>query len=627
MSVAKVLLALFVVVFNNTNASLDWVEVTSPLLPLAKSGSCIGYYSLTDSIWILGGHPGATNKVEYNRGTNNFIEHTDFSRSLKCYGQSSIQIDDTIYIFIDSGGSEYIATFNIASNTFIPEAIQKFYPNLRHFPCVTNIGTSYLLVLGGRSQYVPYTNYNDFSIYDLTMNQWINNGPPLTIPRNSFSCNVMNNMLYIIGGTICSSTADSCSELNSVEMINVSDINTINQQSWIILSDTLHSKKSSMRSVAYNDKIYVLGGITDSSQLSEVDLIDTNTNSITLDSNLIMAVDDTAAVVAGNTIYAFGGNTPTDTDRWQYSYLTENPTIYPSSNPTVNPTINPTVNPTILPSNNPTVYPTINPTLYPTVEPTVYPSNSPTINTANPTHNPTNAPIKSGQVEVETTETTEISDEYLVNDLKESGYNNDLMIYISIAAVIFLCCLCVGIIMFLKKKNMETQETSLRKYIPSNTHVVKETEMVPNSNTIECNEDLDEIINENSNINKIIVKGNDDETENILYFVNNVTIGGDNYNEDGHVIDNEMDEDVLNDVNRVVITPAGNDKNVSDDEIDYIYNNEHNESNDEEVVTDVNLVGITLGVNDENEIDHEISDGMNGTHKHDMVLIADITVT
>eukprot|EP01084_Bolivina_argentea_P083410 151006_1 len=354
MSVAKVLLALFVVVFNNTNASLDWVEVTSPLLPLAKSGSCIGYYSLTDSIWILGGHPGATNKVEYNRGTNNFIEHTDFSRSLKCYGQSSIQIDDTIYIFIDSGGSEYIATFNIASNTFIPEAIQKFYPNLRHFPCVTNIGTSYLLVLGGRSQYVPYTNYNDFSIYDLTMNQWINNGPPLTIPRNSFSCNVMNNMLYIIGGTICSSTADSCSELNSVEMINVSDINTINQQSWIILSDTLHSKKSSMRSVAYNDKIYVLGGITDSSQLSEVDLIDTNTNSITLDSNLIMAVDDTAAVVAGNTIYAFGGNTPTDTDRWQYSYLTENPTTYPSSNPTIDHIICPTAKPIGIPTPVPT---------------------------------------------------------------------------------------------------------------------------------------------------------------------------------------------------------------------------------------------------------------------------------
>eukprot|EP01084_Bolivina_argentea_P275751 470349_1 len=121
----------------------------------------------------------------------------------------------------------------------------------------------------------------------------------------------------------------------------------INSQSWIELNAKLTSKKVKLRSVIFNNLIYIVGG---EGGRNEVDVINTTTNSITLDSNLITSVDDTSLIVVANTIYAFGGetgSTNTDLNIWQHSYfLTTSPTTNAPTAITITATVTPTSNPT-----------------------------------------------------------------------------------------------------------------------------------------------------------------------------------------------------------------------------------------------------------------------------------------
>eukprot|EP01084_Bolivina_argentea_P132602 234017_1 len=83
----------------------------------------------------------------------------------------------------------------------------------------------------------------------------------------------------------------------------------IEYESWITLNDTLSVARSGLRSIVHKDLIYVIGGKLNGEYRDEVDVIDTRTNSISLDSRLIRPVLSAGAVFVSdiNKILLFGG--------------------------------------------------------------------------------------------------------------------------------------------------------------------------------------------------------------------------------------------------------------------------------------------------------------------------------
>eukprot|EP01084_Bolivina_argentea_P096193 172934_1 len=339
--------------------ALTWSQPSSPTLTTGKGGMCIGYKTSANSIWILGGYGQEREIIEYNIASNTFTYHTAVSSDIKCYGQSFAQIGDLVFYWADQSGKDYIGTFNIASSTQNINAIAKPQSDTKiHFVCIQHTG-NYILFLGG-ANWSSGTRLNTFRIYDITQGTWITNGPNMKQARSNHACNIVNNKLYVIGGYLTDTT-----QSNKIEVIDITDINNINSQNWIELSETLTTVKSDIRSVVYNEFIYMLGGyiLSSDSRTNVVEILDTKTNQITIDSHLITAVDDIGAIVVNNVIYGFGGFT-------KYNHIGGNvcsgginkiqkavlPTTEPTNNPTTKPTMNPSKSPTKIPTKSPTNY-------------------------------------------------------------------------------------------------------------------------------------------------------------------------------------------------------------------------------------------------------------------------------
>eukprot|EP01083_Nonionella_stella_P011861 33644_1 len=238
----------------------------------------------------------------------------------------------------------------MTSKLYDYQAIPKSNP-LLSFPCMSSAEEQYLLALGGRIGSSSYQN--GFHIYDLFEGEWQSDGPSMPELRYGHTCQVHHNgYLYVIGGKRSNGGA-----LNTVDSIDATDINDIQSKQWDTLTDRLSIARDGVVSVIHLDYIFVIGGYG-SGYRDAVDVIDTTTNDIHLDSQLVTKlVRPGFGIGSNNILYTFGGD-QSNTGVIQYAPL---PTAMPTIMPTVTPIVTTTM-PTIIPTSMPSILPTNNPT-------------------------------------------------------------------------------------------------------------------------------------------------------------------------------------------------------------------------------------------------------------------------
>eukprot|EP01083_Nonionella_stella_P032694 89465_1 len=350
---------------------LIWEQSDTITLPNGgRYGMAAGFFN--ESVFLIGGRTasnsnGFTEVIKYNMNSDAFTAHGTITHNIRIVSQSYTQIDSMIYLY--SSSTDYIVSYDMASSTYDAQYVLKANVALDD-PCMTNLNSEFLFLLGGSIS----PNYQSgFHIFDLNTKQWINDGPDMLEPRVYFSCNAHRDHLYVMGG------GNAEEALDTVIVIDIRNVSTINHQNWSALDDTLSAKKNQLHSVVFEDDIYVIGGWSTGATATpygHIDVIDTITNTIRLDSTLLTAAYGVSPVVVENTIYVFGGRTKTtELNTFQYALLTPTPdptrapsmdTIPPTSPPTTAPSVAPSFSPSIAPSQPPTISPSFSPTRYPT---------------------------------------------------------------------------------------------------------------------------------------------------------------------------------------------------------------------------------------------------------------------
>eukprot|EP01084_Bolivina_argentea_P165249 287101_1 len=157
----------------------------------------------------------------------------------------------------------------------------------------------------------------------------------MTRIRKGHSCLVYNKYLYQIAGL----------NLDSVEKIYIDDIRNMQKYQWIEISDKLSTQKYASRSVIYDGKIFVIGGVyVGPSYSTKIDIIDPSTDTITSPISLRWSTSYTALTVVYDRIYMFGGYDSNGRQAYiqYYDEFTRSPTVPTTARPTRAPTNKPT---------------------------------------------------------------------------------------------------------------------------------------------------------------------------------------------------------------------------------------------------------------------------------------------
>eukprot|EP01083_Nonionella_stella_P077342 211134_1 len=285
-------------------------------LPYAKDRMIVGYYN--ESVWLLGGLPGLNNVFEYQVNNNGqFIQHPNVSDYIYSYSQSWVQIEEIIYHYKHPKSltnPAHIGSFNMRTRSYVPNFIAKKNATL-FYPCIANKGRDFLFVIGGwynwsgglQSQWDDAVNA--MQIFNLTGWLWIEDGPGINPTRDNHCCVVHDNTLYVIGGH------SGVPPLDTVEILDIENIENINGNSWRPLQDTLSIARSGPSCVVYRHLIFVLGGYATDKPTDAVDRIDTTTNSITPENNMAYNATAVTAVITQlkivsveiDALFVFGG--------------------------------------------------------------------------------------------------------------------------------------------------------------------------------------------------------------------------------------------------------------------------------------------------------------------------------
>eukprot|EP01083_Nonionella_stella_P188230 693321_1 len=276
-----------------TYDDLDWVVASTSLIPNTTDNQIIGYDDSNERIWLIGGSSTSNKLISYNISTNTFRHYDDIPYSIESEGDSYTQINDTIYMHLydQAMNDEYIATFHVynaslSNNTKIPKRVTNGV-------CITHRNTDFLFVLGGYDELGSFA-LEYFQIFNLNDQTWTN-GPNMPQGRQSMTCIVVNDWLYVIGGV----------PMSSIIKINVAGyIDNIVNQTWIQLNDTLRPQANHIRSVLYEDDVFVIGdGFMDIIHTKSNDQVTHTNNTSYREGN-----GSIAAIIVNSTLYAFGGS-------------------------------------------------------------------------------------------------------------------------------------------------------------------------------------------------------------------------------------------------------------------------------------------------------------------------------
>eukprot|EP01084_Bolivina_argentea_P320454 556016_1 len=331
-------------IWHRSTAETQWLA-TKETAFIASNGS---------KLWILGGTHYSTDQISYDKSRSfrkYFIQYPfDYTGQV---GQSSYQNNDILYMMQQNHVPWNITVYNITLQR--PQSFITATNNVAtdyNSQCLV-YHKQYLLIMGGNHLNKTLT------MYDIHNNQWLF-GPNTAIAVAKASCNVVNDILYLIGGY------DGMDVIyDIVQILNISNPANI-ITNWDILSETMTDKRSSHRSVVKNDMIYVVGGWNYTDYLSSVDVINTLNGRIYFDSNMLYPKSQHAIIWMNDVLYCFGGY-PFNYDQYfQYAAISNGTSNFSTISPTNVPIEIPTFT-TILPTHHPQTAPFYIPSISPTI--------------------------------------------------------------------------------------------------------------------------------------------------------------------------------------------------------------------------------------------------------------------
>eukprot|EP01083_Nonionella_stella_P109859 320879_1 len=396
----------------------NWIEPSSPKMPRAVRMAAVGYNSITDTIWIVGGTSFSTydsadfeQLMSYDINSNSFTNYssTALSGGAMGYADFYTQIGDIIYM-VGQWGNHAInsfSTFNVNTtqythlyqnndeNIIFPYDI---WDNYGPRGCLASTDDA-LFVLGSGTL---------LQVFNLTTSAWTVPTQRLNEAREQASCIVhpYNHALYVIGGLYTSS---------SIEKLYVGDLAHLNQYEWEFIDSLPYTESiwgMNLRSVVYENDIICIGGYISSvvqRANDQVFVIDVTSDNVRLAGYLPFGTIYSQFVVANNVLYSFGGSS--DDGRTfhffnEFQYLsmdgqtqlptsaTPNPTLV-TLHPTEAPSHEPTKTPTLFtesPTDSPSTAPSLSPTSSPSLAPTLSPTFSPSPPSLSPSLAPTSPP-------------------------------------------------------------------------------------------------------------------------------------------------------------------------------------------------------------------------------------------
>eukprot|EP01083_Nonionella_stella_P318974 1168410_1 len=408
-------------------------------MPFADAKMAIGYDETNDTILLLGGFQFRQHFALFKN--NNFIDQDKqfFNDSIYGDGQFYTQLGNILWM---------ISSDNTGFRTFDTRTYQMKSPSSPSIEIQTPVDDSacltstddYLIVIGGGGAKYPYLYLDTVQIYHLAANQWLSNVSTLNAGRIHSACVVGNNKLYSIGGY-----GNDDDSLDSIEVLDVSNMSAISSTSWNYLGCTLQKARDSLRVALYGtDMIYVVGGWKSAMETS-VDIINTVTDECLVADDLSLPVSSAPCITVQNMLFVFGGVKEYSGSTWfvnnKYQYLllpSSNPIRYPTSSPSYRETTDPSGSPTKTPSDS-TVAPTT------THVPSMIPSDSP-LNPTNRHLEASSAPtrnLKEGEVAEFTSTLTVSSDERQEMETTMDMAWIMIMIVV-IGSAVCICCVCLS---------------------------------------------------------------------------------------------------------------------------------------------------------------------------------------
>eukprot|EP01083_Nonionella_stella_P166937 559716_1 len=300
---------------------------THPIPWHLETGFVTGYKD--NDIYVLNDG----NRYKFNTETKVFTEldserNWDYDRHMK--SQAYTQVGNRLYfaginvfdMTTETLSSPFTTTYSsfscLASNELqVPSSVQSqnfaFYgtSSLGQFGSSnTSANTVQFLYTTGGGSSTTNVLYNEFKIFNLGTNS-IMRGPDMPNAREYHSCVVVNDTLYVIGGN-----TENKVKTDSIMYIDISDMSDVDNWQWIELGAKLSVARAGLRSVVFEQWIYVVGGYTSQSTdaVDNVDIIDTIDGTIMEEVPLDIAVAFPGAINVNDRLYVFGGSDTHITD-------------------------------------------------------------------------------------------------------------------------------------------------------------------------------------------------------------------------------------------------------------------------------------------------------------------------
>ena len=272
-------------------------------LPRAMNSMAIGYDNITNLIWLIGGYSHGNSLISFNvsvwNEANAFANHGySLSGWIGSGSQAFVQTGLLVYV-VDQLRNKLmvydISTKNVNLVDTNPSSVKVQWDG-----CLALIG-----------DWIIHTIVNRTYILTISTQSWKLSGNPIMPERrHQFACIIepYGGYLYVIGGVVYLS-----GYRDSILKLYVKDIPNIEKYGFSRLTDTLTRTSAHMAAVLYKSDIYVAGS-------SDIDVIDTKTDSVVLWANLYESILYATPIIVGTRLYIFGGQSSGNgvVDYWQY---------------------------------------------------------------------------------------------------------------------------------------------------------------------------------------------------------------------------------------------------------------------------------------------------------------------
>lgn len=301
--------------------SSSWTTLSS--MSLSRGG--LGLAVVADKIYAIGGTNGDSSLTiteEYNPVTNQWTTKTSMPTARSSFAIASY--NNKIYVIggsVDGSFTGNLEVYDPATNSW--EAKTSMPTPRADLSASVIDGKIYLIggkVYASSAPYYSETAINQ--VYDIATDTWITN-TSMPIAVQGYASTVVNNKIYIIGGSKVSSTSGDLGQSGAVQIYDV-------QTGIWSTGKSLTNPVSYGAAVATTGfmaptKIYYFGGYLGNHFNNEVRVYDINENSWTNSEDMPSVGGYHAVAVINDLVYVIGGY---DGSNWLASNLQYKPLYY-----------------------------------------------------------------------------------------------------------------------------------------------------------------------------------------------------------------------------------------------------------------------------------------------------------